>query len=53
MERAFLTLLAFLTFLALAAFNVAAQGWPAKPIRAIVPVGAGSSTDIVHRLVLE
>ena len=30
-----------------------AQAWPAKPVRAIVPVGAGSSTDIVHRLVLE
>src|SRR3954462_15720475 len=29
------------------------QGWPAKPLRAVVPVGAGSSTDIVHRLVLE
>ena len=52
MERAFLTLLALLT-LALAAVNASAQGWPAKPIRAIVPVGAGSSTDIVHRLVLE
>ena len=30
-----------------------AQPWPVKPLRAIVPVGAGSSTDIVHRLVLE
>lgn len=39
--------------LALAAFNVSAQVWPAKPLRAIVPVGAGSSTDIVHRIVLE
>lgn len=39
--------------LALIAFNVSAQGWPAKPLRAIVPVGAGSSTDIVHRIVLE
>src|SRR5690349_12858170 len=39
--------------LALAAFNVSAEGWPAKPLRAIVPVGAGSSTDIVHRIVLE
>jgi tripartite-type tricarboxylate transporter receptor subunit TctC len=29
-----------------------AQSWPARPLRAIVPVGAGSSTDIVHRLVL-
>src|SRR6185503_2500366 len=44
---------AFLLLLALAAFEVPAQGWPAKPIHAIVPVGAGSSTDIVHRLVLE
>lgn len=30
-----------------------AQTWPAKPLRAVVPVGAGSSTDIVHRLVFE
>ena len=33
--------------------DAAAQAWPTKPVRAIVPVGAGSSTDIVHRLVLE
>jgi tripartite-type tricarboxylate transporter receptor subunit TctC len=30
-----------------------AQPWPAKPVRVVIPVGAGSSTDIVHRLVLE
>lgn len=30
-----------------------AQSWPAKPLHAVVPVGAGSSTDIVHRLVLQ
>jgi tripartite-type tricarboxylate transporter receptor subunit TctC len=30
-----------------------AQPWPSKPIHAVVPVGAGSSTDIVHRLVLQ
>lgn len=42
-----------LIVLALAAFNTCAQGWPAEPIRAVVPVGAGSSTDIVHRIVLE
>lgn len=46
MKRAFLLLAAF------AAFQASAESWPAKPIRAIVPVGAGSSTDIVHRLVL-
>ena len=39
--------------LALIAVNAPAQTWPAKPIRAVVPVGPGSSTDIVHRLVLE
>ncbi|MEJ5991313.1 tripartite tricarboxylate transporter substrate binding protein [Ramlibacter sp. PS3R-8] len=38
---------------ALAALDVSAEGWPAKPLRAIIPVGAGSSTDIVHRIVLE
>src|SRR6185436_16670235 len=44
-----------LLLLALASAQPAvhAAAWPAKPLRAIVPVGAGSSTDIVHRLVLE
>jgi tripartite-type tricarboxylate transporter receptor subunit TctC len=31
----------------------AAQTWPTKPLRAIVPVGAGSTTDIIPRVVLE
>ena len=39
--------------LVVAALDVAAQAWPANPLHAIVPVGAGSSTDIVHRIVLE
>jgi tripartite-type tricarboxylate transporter receptor subunit TctC len=39
--------------LSLLAFDATAQGWPIKPLRAVVPVGAGSSTDIVHRIVLE
>ena len=30
-----------------------AQSWPTKPIRVIVPFGAGSATDIVPRIVLE
>ena len=34
-------------------YDATAQMWPAKPLRAVVPVSAGSSTDIVHRLVLE
>jgi tripartite-type tricarboxylate transporter receptor subunit TctC len=39
--------------LALAALNVSAQDWASKNLKAVVPVGAGSSTDIVHRIVLE
>lgn len=39
--------------LALSTMNVDAQAWPTKPLRAIVPVGAGSTTDIVPRVVLE
>ncbi len=31
----------------------AAQDWPAKPIRAIIPFGAGSATDLVPRIVFE
>lgn len=30
-----------------------AQGWPRKPIRAIVPFSVGSSIDIISRIVLE
>ncbi len=44
-----------LSLLALASFprDVSAQAWPSRPIRAIVPFGAGSAADIVPRLVLE
>ena len=30
-----------------------AEAWPARPLRAIVPVAAGSSTDIIPRIVFE
>ena len=48
MKRALSALL-----LAVAVLDVSAQAWPSKAVHAIVPVGAGSSTDIVHRIVLE
>ena len=31
----------------------AAQSWPAKPIRAVIPFGAGSLTDVVPRVVFD
>ena len=39
--------------LACSTLQVGAEPWPAKPIRAIVPVAAGSTTDIVPRVVFE
>jgi tripartite-type tricarboxylate transporter receptor subunit TctC len=30
-----------------------AQSWPARPIRVIIPFGAGSATDLVPRIVFE
>ena len=35
----------------LAAFTVAAQDWPAKPIRFIVPYPPGGGTDVIARIV--
>ena len=42
-----------IAYLAGAAQPAAAQSWPTRPLRAIVPVNAGSSTDIVPRVVFE
>lgn len=33
--------------------DACAEAWPARPLRVIVPVGAGSTTDIIPRLVFE
>jgi tripartite-type tricarboxylate transporter receptor subunit TctC len=33
--------------------SVAAQSWPAKPIRAFIPFAAGSATDIIPRAVFD
>jgi tripartite-type tricarboxylate transporter receptor subunit TctC len=40
-------------FTLVATIEAGAQTWPAKPLRAIVPVAAGSSTDIIPRVVFE
>ena len=39
--------------LGLATMEARAETWPTKPLRAIVPVGAGSTTDIIPRVVFE
>jgi tripartite-type tricarboxylate transporter receptor subunit TctC len=39
--------------LALSTMEAGAQTWPTKPLRVIVPVGAGSTTDIIPRAVFE
>lgn len=39
--------------LVFASFNAEAQTWPTKPLKAIVPIAAGSITDIVPRIVFE
>jgi tripartite-type tricarboxylate transporter receptor subunit TctC len=41
------------TLVALVSVSAAAQQWPARNIRAVVPLTAGSAVDIVPRIVLE
>jgi tripartite-type tricarboxylate transporter receptor subunit TctC len=42
-----------LVLTALGASTAAAQDWPTKAIRAIVPLTAGSATDMIGRTVLD
>ncbi len=39
--------------LVFASVNAEAQTWPTKPLKAIIPIAAGSITDIVPRIVFE
>ncbi|HWE21017.1 MAG TPA: tripartite tricarboxylate transporter substrate binding protein [Hyphomicrobiaceae bacterium] len=52
MKPIVLTLLPVLG-LGLAMMEARAETWPTKPLKAIVPVGAGSTTDIIPRIVFE
>ena len=52
MKPIYLTLLPVLG-LGSATMEARAETWPTKPLRVIVPVGAGSTTDIIPRVVFE
>ena len=52
MKTIYLTLLSLLG-LGLSTTEAGAEIWPTKPVRAIVPFGAGSTTDIIPRVVFE
>jgi tripartite-type tricarboxylate transporter receptor subunit TctC len=43
----------FMTLLAFAAASAGAQAWPTKPVKAIVPIAAGSVVDLAPRAVFE
>lgn len=45
--------LAALSLLALAGSSAMAQAWPSKPVRLIVPAGAGAAPDVIARIVGE
>src|SRR5262245_3460982 len=46
-------LAAIAALIALIPTAAAAQDWPARPLRAIIPFGAGSATDLVPRIVFD
>jgi tripartite-type tricarboxylate transporter receptor subunit TctC len=52
MQRMFMMLLIGVGLVS-ADIRAEAQTWPTKPIRAIVPFGAGSAIDVVARIVLQ
>jgi tripartite-type tricarboxylate transporter receptor subunit TctC len=52
MKRFRLTLLTSLS-LAIISLHARADSWPTRSLRAIVPVGAGSTTDIIPRIVFD
>ncbi len=53
MRRFFLTVLALMLAIGAADAQSASAQWPTKPIKLIVPFPAGSSTDVVARIVAQ
>ena len=52
-RRTFLKLTAAAAATAAMPHNASAQAWPAKPIRVIVPFSAGSTSDVIARVIAE
>src|ERR1700745_1501833 len=52
-RRRFLHMAAGAAALSALPYVARAQAWPTRPIRAIVPFGAGSAVDVVPRLVFD
>jgi tripartite-type tricarboxylate transporter receptor subunit TctC len=50
---AFYRLVCAAAMLAVAHGAAVAQSWPSRPIRVIIPFGAGSATDLIPRIVFE
>ena len=42
-----------MAFVALSGNSAAAQDWPSRPITVVVPLGAGSASDLIARVVME
>ena len=51
--KSFVVMLLSALNLTIATGQAAAQTWPTKPLKAIVPIGAGSLVDIIPRVVFE
>ena len=52
-KRAALALAVVLTWLWASLGTIDAQTWPARPLRVVIPLSAGSAADIVPRIVFE
>src|SRR5262245_65271221 len=53
MKAIYLTTLLSVIGLGLGTMEARAEAWPTKPLRAILPFAAGSTTDIIPRIVFE
>ena len=53
MRRRLLVTAALIAAFAIASTEASAEAWPSRSIRAVIPFGAGSATDLVPRIVFD